>query len=331
MINSDYFKGKRVLVAGASGFVGTHLVRKLVELGAEVRGTLYRKPLQQETPGVEYLNCDLTRPEDCARATEGMDYVFMASANSSGAAVMEKTPLVHLTPNVVMNAHMLEAAYENEVEKFCFISSNTVYPLTDFAVKEDDVNHEFFEKYFVVGWMKRFSELMCEMYAEKIKKPMQTVVVRPGNLYGPFDKYTWEESKVIAALIRRAIERHDPFVVWGDGLDVKDFLYVEDFVDGLLLAFQHAQSYQPLNIASGQPVTIREVLDTILAAADYKEAPVQYDASKPTMIPKRMINIELIAGSTGWRPQTSLAEGIQKTVNWYRTAYATKNPEGQAR
>ena len=111
--------------------------------------------------------------------------------------------------------------------------------------------------------MKRFSELMCEMYAEKIKVPMSTVVVRPGNLYGPFDKFTWKESKVIAALIRRAVERQDPFVVWGDGMDVKDFLYVDDFVDGLLLAFEHAQTYQPLNIASGQPVTIREVLNAI--------------------------------------------------------------------
>lgn len=328
MIKSNYFKEKRVLVTGASGFVGTHLVRRLVELGAEVRGTLYHKPLQQEEASVDYMSCDLTRLDDCVRATEGMDYVFMTSANSSGAAVMEKTPLVHLTPNVVMNAHMLEASYENKIKKFCFISSNTVYPLTDFAVKEEDVNNEFFEKYFVVGWMKRFSELMCEMYAEKIKKPMQTLVVRPGNLYGPFDKYTWKESKVIAALIRRAIERHDPFVVWGDGLDVKDFLYVEDFVDGLLLAFEHVQSFQPLNIASGQPVTIREVLGAILEAADYKEALVQYDTSKPTMIPKRMIDIERMRMLTGWSPQTSLAEGIQKTVDWYRNSFANKTPEG---
>lgn len=327
MAQSLYFKGKRVLVAGAGGFVGTHLLQQLVAQGAEVRGTLFHKPPQRQESRVEYVNCDLTKPEDCLKVTQGIDFVFMAAANSSGAAVMEKTPLAHLTPNVVMNAHMLAAAYESRVQKFCFISSNTVYPLTDFAVKEEDTNYEYFEKYFVVGWMKRFSEIMCQMYTEKIKAPMQTVVVRPGNLYGPYDKYTWKESKVIAALIRRAVERHDPFVVWGDGHDLKDFLYIEDFIDGLLLAFERLGGFSPLNIASGQPVTIREVLTEILKATGYEDAPLQYDASQPTMIPKRLIDINRVREVTGWAPQTPIREGIAKTIEWYKSTYSTHTPE----
>uniref|UniRef100_UPI004047AC89 NAD-dependent epimerase/dehydratase family protein n=1 Tax=Rheinheimera sp. TaxID=1869214 RepID=UPI004047AC89 len=327
MSQSLCFKGKRVLVAGAGGFVGTHLVQRLVDLGAKVRGTLFHKPPQRIDARVEYVRCDLTKPEDCLKVTQGIDFVFMAAANSSGAAVMEKTPLAHLTPNVVMNAHMLAAAYESRVQKFCFISSNTVYPLTDFAVKEEDTNYEYFEKYFVVGWMKRFSEIMCQMYTEKIKAPMQTVVVRPGNLYGPYDKYTWKESKVIAALIRRAVERHDPFVVWGDGHDLKDFLYIEDFIDGLLLAFERLGGFSPLNIASGQPVTVREVLTEILKATGYEDAPLQYDASQPTMIPKRLIDINRVREITGWAPQTPIREGIAKTIEWYKSTYSTHTPE----
>ncbi len=324
---SCYFKDRRILVAGAGGFVGTNLVRKLVELGAEVRGTLFNKPAQRLDPIADYVTCDLTKPEDCLNVTRGMDFVFMAAANSSGAAVMEKSPLAHLTPNVVMNAQMLAAAYENEVKKFCFISSNTVYPLTDYAVREEDTNYEYFEKYFIVGWMKRFSEIMCQMYTEKIKNPMQTVVVRPGNLYGPYDKYTWKESKVIAALIRRAVERHNPLVVWGDGLDLKDFLYIEDFIEGLILAFERVDGYTPLNIASGQPVNIREVLEEVLRVTGYTDAPVEYDSSQPTMIPKRLIDTSRMRELTGWAPPTPISQGIEWTVDWYKSTYASKTPE----
>lgn len=124
----DFYKGKRVLVTGASGFIGTNLVRKLDSLGANVRGAIHERAPQEELPSVEYPTYDLLKMKDCFKATNDMDFVFMAAANSSGAAVMETTPLVHLTPNIVMNAQMLAASYENKVKKFCFISSNTVYP-----------------------------------------------------------------------------------------------------------------------------------------------------------------------------------------------------------
>jgi GDP-L-fucose synthase len=146
-------------------------------------------------------------------------------------------------------------------------------------------------------------------------------------LYGPYDKYTWKESKVIAALIRRAIERHNPFVVWGDGYDLKDFLYIDDFIEGLLLAFERSAGFEPLNIASGQPVNIRDVLVEILRATDYTDALLEYDATQPTMIPKRLIDVSRIQEVTGWVPRTSLVQGIATTVAWYRNTYSARSPE----
>jgi GDP-L-fucose synthase len=327
MTVSEFYAGKRVLVAGASGFVGTNLARALGSLGATVRGTyLTRRPAVDLT-NVNFCKSDLTSYEDCLKATADIDYVFMAAANTSGAAVIERKPLAHLTPNVIMNSQILAASHENQVEKFCFISSNTVYPVTERAVREEDVNFEFFDKYFIVGWMKLFSEKMAEMYATRISNPMSALVVRPGNLYGPHDKFTWEESKVVAALIRKAVEKRDPLQVWGDGNDLKDFLYIDDFISGLLEAFTIDQQFQIINIASGYPVTVKEVLSEILEAANYDGARVEFDGEMPTMLPKRLINVEKIESLSNWRSKTSLAEGIRATVNWYKAAYANCTPE----
>lgn len=326
-MNQDFFKNKNILVAGASGFVGTHLIKKLSDMGANVRGSYLNRKPDQKLPNVNFIRADFTNYADCLLATKNIDFVFMAAANTSGAAVMEKTPLAHLTPNVVMNSQILAASYENNISKFCFISSNTVYPVTDFAVKEDDVNYEFFSKYFVVGWMKLFSEMMSEMYSNHIKDPMKTLVIRPGNLYGPNDKFTWKESKVIAALIRKCIERQDPYPVWGDGEDLKDFLFIDDFISGLLIAFETIDEFEAINIASSIPVTIKEVLNTILEVDNYNSANIQYDSSMPTMLPKRLINTDKIRKMSNWEPKVPLNEGLKITIDWYREYYRNSTPE----
>lgn len=316
-----FYQDKNVLVAGGTGFIGSNLIKQLLMLGANVSATMYQSDPVIQDDRIQYIRGDLRDADNCKQAVQNIDYVFMCAANTSGAAVMTKTPLVHLTPNLIMNVQMMEAAYDAGVKKFLFISSNTVYPVTEYAVKEDDVNHTFFEKYFIVGWMKRFSEIVCEMYSTKIKEPMKTVVVRPGNLYGEYDKYDWEKSKVVAALIRRAIERHDPFEVWGDGMDIKDFMYIGDFIEGMCLAMEKIDSTNPINIASGQPVTIRETLQTILKVCDYENANVIFDSTKPTMIPKRMIDVSKAKTLLDFEAKTSLHEGIRRTVAWYRECY----------
>jgi GDP-L-fucose synthase len=325
----NFFSDKKVLVAGATGFVGSHLTDRLVDLGANVTGTVHNTNLAIKNPKAKYLEADLELAEDCELVTKDIEFVFMCAANSSGAEVMTKTPLVHLTPNVIMNSQMLAASYANEVKKFCFISSNTVYPLTDFAVAEKDVTGEFFEKYFIVGWMKRFSELMCEMYARKINNPMSTLIIRPGNLYGPRDKYKKSESKVIAALIRRSFEKENPFEVWGDGEDIKDFLYIDDFIDALLETFAKSGDFDVFNIASGVPVTIKEVLKNIIQISHNHDIEVKFDTSKPTMIPIRMIDISKIKKEISWKPKISIYDGLKKTYEWYSETYRDLNPEGQ--
>lgn len=312
------FSGKNVLVTGGAGFVGAHLVKQLAEMGANVRATLHKKKAVIEDKRIEYVQCDLQKPEDCAKVCQNMDYVFLCAANTSGAAIMEKTPLVHLTPNLIMNALMLEAAYAASLKKVLFISTNTVYPVTDYSVKEDDVTNEFFEKYFIVAWMKRFSELMCEMYATRIKAPMQTVIVRPANIYGPLDDFEWDTSHVLPALIRRVVERHDPISVWGDGKDIKDFIYIDDFVQGLLLAMEKINGFDVVNIASGHQYVLKDLLEIMVKLDGYANAKIRYDTSKPTMIPKRAIDPSKATALLGFKAKTPIEKGLEKTIFWYR-------------
>lgn len=318
--NNQFFKGKKVLVAGGAGFVGTNLILKLLEQEAIVRATIHKKSPQIKNSKVEFIKVDLSKASDCQKITEGMNYVFMCAANTSGAAVIENTPLAHVTPNVIMNSLMLEAAHKAGVKKFLFISSNTVYPLTDYPVKETDVNYSLYEKYFPVAWMKLFTEKMCEMYSTKIKNPMMCVVVRPGNIYGPYDDFGWEGSHVIPALIRKVIERHQPLEVWGNGKDIKDFIYVEDLVEGLILAMEKINQFDQINIGGGKPITIRDVLKAIFKADNFKNPEIIFNSSKPTMIPIRLININKAKKILDFTPKASLEAGIKKTVDWYRSA-----------
>jgi len=316
------FKDAKILVAGGTGFIGVNLIRRLLSLGSKVRATLHNRPavIQDEDDAIEYTQADLTRMDDCRGVVEGMDYVFMCAANTSGAAVMATTPLAHVTPNVVMNAQMLEAAYQAKVKKFVFISSSAAYPPSgDRPVGEEEMfGADPYEVYYSVGWMKRYSEVLCKIYAQKIKDPMTTVVIRPSNMYGPYDKFDFDTSHVTAALIRRVVERHNPLEVWGTGDDVRDLIYIDDFIDGMLLAFKKTKDYMAVNIAADQGYSVKQVLRTILEVDSFADAEVRFNTSKPTMIPIRLVDTSLAKKNLGFHPKITLREGLCRTIAWYR-------------
>jgi GDP-L-fucose synthase len=314
------FAAKKVLIAGGAGFIGTNLALALAARNAQLRLTVHQKPLQAAIPGAEVVTLDLRRPEQCARAVEGMDYVFLCAAHTSGAAVIRTTPLVHITPNVLINTLMLEAAHKAGVAKFCFISSGAAYPPTgDRPVREAEMfDGDPHDVYFAAGWMKRYAEILCRTYAEKIASPMPTVVVRPSNVYGPYDKYDFAVSHVTAALIRRVVERQSPLEVWGTGEDIRDLIYVDDFVEGLLAAFATDRPYLAVNICSGQGHSVRQILQKILAADGHDTADVRYDPSRPSTIPVRLMDNSAARKELGFEVRTSLEDGLSRTLAWYR-------------
>lgn len=313
-------QGKKVLVTGGSGFVGVNLIGRLLSLGARIRATTHLKPPVLVDPGIEYVGCDLLKMDDCRRITAGVEYVFMCAANTSGAAVIAATPLVHVTPNIVMNAQMLEAAHAAGVRKFVWLSSNAAYPPTgDRPAREDEMFvGDPYDAYFGAGWMKRYTEILCRLYSEKLRDKMPAVVVRPTNIYGPHDDFDFATSHVMAATIRKVVERHKPIRVWGTGDDVRDLIYIDDFIDALILAAERIETYDPVNIGFGSGHSVKEILNILLDLEDWRDAAVEFDATKPSMIPKRLVDTAKAERVLGFSAGTDLRTGIRKTVEWYK-------------
>ena len=312
---------ERILITGGSGFLGTNLLLKLKNQKVRLFSTYYKNRKFTKVKKVKYTRVDLENKKNCLKVCKNIDTVVMCAANSSGAAIMQKKPLVHLNPNVFMNLNMLEAAYQSGVKKFIFISSNTVYPEVNHPVKEEEASFNFFKKYFIVGWMKRFSEVVCDVYSSKINSPMKTIIIRPGNLYGPFDKFDKEKSKVIPSLIRKIVERQNPLEVWGDGKDLKDFLYIEDFCNAVIKIMRKKNLSNIYNIASGKGVTINQIISILFKIEKIKNIKIKYDKTKPTMIPKRLININKAKKEIGIINKTSISIGLEKTIKWYKEIY----------
>ena len=314
------FSGKKVLVAGGAGFLGTNLALALTRLGAHLRLTTHRNPLQVDFPDADVMTLDLRDGGNCRRAVEGMDYVFLCAAHTSGAAVIRANPLSHVTPNVLINTQMLEAAHQAGVSRFCFISTGAAYPPTgNRAVAEGEMfDGDPHDVYFAAGWMKRYAEVLCRTYAEKIANPMPTVVVRPSNVYGPYDKFDFAVSHVTAAQVRRVVERQKPLEVWGTGEDIRDLIYVDDFIDGLLAAFATSAPFYTVNICSGRGHSVREILRTILEVDGFTDANVQYDPSRPSTIPVRLMDDGQARRDLGFAPKVTLEEGLRRTLAWYR-------------
>ncbi len=316
-------KNKTFLVAGGMGFLGSSLAKRLLKNQAKVIATYHTKKPNYFHENLTWVEADLIQQHVCLSVTKEVDYVFMAAANTAGAAVIVNSPLCQVTPNVIMNASMLEAAYANKVKKFVFISSGAAYP--DLGkkslVEEDMFIGEPPAVYYAVAWMKRYAEILCRTYAEKISNPMATLVIRPSNVYGPGDKFDPQKSHVTAALIRKVIERLHPFPVWGTGQDVRDLIYIEDFLDGVLAAFDYDVPFFTVNIASGKGYSIKQILDTALEVDGYKEAVVTYDSTKPQTIGYRTIDATLAKNVLGFEAKTSLEDGIKETIFWYKQTF----------
>lgn len=318
---------KRILVAGAGGFIGGHLVKSLVSKGHKIRAVDI-KPLNewyQVSEDADNRVLDLRLRENCYEAVNGCNEVFNLAADMGGMGFIENNKAACMI-SVLINTHLLLAARDCGANRFFYASSACVYN----AQKQTDVDNPGLRESDAYpalpedgyGWEKLFSERMCRHFSEDFG--LTTRVARFHNVYGPHGTYDGGREKAPAAICRKVIKAgmngNKEIVIWGDGLQTRSFMYIDDCIKGIQ-DLMYSDINEPLNIGSSEMVSINQLVDYVEEIAGYRMKR-EYDLSAPKGVRGRNSENTLIRKSLGWEPSIPLKTGLRKTYDWIKEQMA---------
>jgi len=310
---------KKILVTGAGGFIGSHMVRCLKDEGYWVRGVDIKKPEFVRSCADEFVLVDLRNEEGVRRVTRGMEQVYNFAANMGGIGFITKVKADVTHDNVLINANMLKACVENNVERFFFSSSACIYPQElqkDYSyvanLKELDAYPAQPDSPY--GWEKLFTEIMCKSFEEDYG--LENRIARYHNIYGPEGTYKGGREKAPAALCRKVAMAKDgeSITIWGNGKQIRSFLYIDDCLEATKLLME-SDCKEPLNIGSDEAITVNELADIIIKISG-KNIEKKYDLTKPIGVRSRNADITLLKKKLNWQPKVTYKEGLEKTYRW---------------
>jgi GDP-D-mannose 3',5'-epimerase len=309
---------KRVLVTGAGGFIGHHLVKSLVKRGYWVRGADIKAPEFEPSAAHEFELVDLRRFDNCLLATRGVDEVYALAANMGGIGFIENNKAVIVRDNTMISMNTIEATRVNGAERLLYTSSACIYPgyrQKETAVtplREEDAYPADAEDGY--GWEKLYMERVCRHYTEDFG--LDTRVVRFHNIFGPLGTYDGGREKSPAAICRKIAlaGKSDSIEVWGDGLQTRSYCYIDDCVEGLY-RLMTSGTPDPINLGQDRMISINELVDMVAAIAG-KNISKRHELDRPLGVRGRNSDNTRIREQLAWEPTVSLEDGLARTYAW---------------
>jgi nucleoside-diphosphate-sugar epimerase len=332
MQSDSKWKETNVLVTGGASFIGSHLVDKLISHGANVTvvddlSSGKMENLSESWNKIKFIKKDLEYivKEDIKRIFHDQETVFHLAAVHGGRGYISTHP-ADICSNFAIDHHVFEACIDTNVEKIVFASTACVYPDklqekigSDYKLKEEDSNPFNLEGFMSADIEYGWGKLMGEMQMISFKKQygLKGCPVRFVTAYGPREN----ETHAIIALIYKAVEKRDPFEVWGNGQQERDFTYVEDIVEGSILAGQKILDCTPINLGTGKKYKIIEVIELICKILDWEPSKFKFNTSKPVGPLSRALDNSRANKMIGWQPRFTLEKGLRQTIEWYLKAH----------
>ena len=312
-------KRKKILILGATGFIGRNTAEYFSSNpDFEVYGSYFKSP-PLEDDSIYMVKADLTQKTHVDRIIKGMDIIIQAAAVTSGVKDIADKPHAFISDNAVMNSLILRSAFDHSVDHLILLSCSVMYQSGKKLLKESDfdANQEMYPSYFGGGWNKVYFEKICEFYSRL--GSVKYTALRHSNIYGPYDKYDLQRAHVFGATVTKVMTNtSDKLVVWGDGEEVRDLMYISDLIKAIEMVIEKQQdSYALYNIGSGEAITIKDLVKNIIDVSGRKFQ-LEFDLSKPTNKISICLDISKVENELGWKPKISLDEGIRKTINWYK-------------
>lgn len=306
----NFFKTKNCLITGGTGMIGREIAKILINTGAKVKVISLDKIKIHDN--IEHVYGDLTDFNFCKEHTKDMDCVFHVAGIKGSVKVTIEKPASFFVPLLMFNTNVLEASRINNVKKLVYTSSIGAYSSSDVFI-ENDEEDQGLPMDMYPGWAKRMAELQIKSYQVQYNLKDYSIV-RPCNVYGPGDNFDPENAMVIPSLMSRIRSGEDPVKIWGDGSAIRDFAFARDVAEGTIQALYHGTKGKYLNLGSGREVTIRELVETLSSFLDFN---YEFDTSKSSGWPKRLMDISLAKKNIGYNPSTSLQNGLKETWDWY--------------